>query len=276
MADEALVQSMVDALRASNYAGWRRMVAGYRNADGSITMTGAGVGKVWARPPEDSRGGTAVWGSAAYPNAPLIVGPGFDGDYEVKGADWLTASISFGEGSRVIDQPPGMGELVPDSIPANSLKPGRVYLSPNGGLNFRVDAFSFASGIWDSTADQDASSFVPGTAGYVCWVAPYLDPVTVTVDAVASTPVFGEPQDLSEAAIATLTLPAGAIPLGPAFSLVNGQTQLSASRFAVDTQRIWLTAWDAGSVSSANFDAILTDADGGVMVDADGNVMTES
>ncbi len=276
MADEALVQVMVDALRASNFAGWLRVVAGYKELDGSIRMNGAGDNRVWVRPNEDSRGGTAVWGSAAFANMPLIIGPNIDGEYEVKNADQLPASISFGDGARVGLFPPGMGELVTDSIPANSLKPGRVYLSPNGGLNFRVDAFSFASGIWDSTADQDASSFVPGTAGYVCWVAPYLDPVTATVDAVASTPVFGEPQDLSEAAIATLTLPAGAIPLGPAFSLVNGQTQLSASRFAVDTQRIWLTAWDAGSVSSANFDAILTDADGGVMVDADGNVMTES
>ncbi len=244
MADEALIQAITEALLASNHAGWRRMVAGYKNADGSITMSGAGVGKVWARPPEDSRGGTAVWGSAAYANAPLIVGPGFDGDYEVKGADWLTASISFGEGSRVIDQPPGMGELVPDSIPAKALKIGRVELSPNGGLNFRVSKHAYTGGYWTSEADQDASAEEPGTANEVCWVGAYHLPSANTVGVVSTTPVFGEPQDLDESDLADLVYPAGAVPLGPAFTLKNGQTELSASRFADLDPRIFLGAWD--------------------------------
>ncbi len=242
MADEQLVQVMVDAMLAARFAGWKRMVAGYKNADGSITMAGAGVGRVWARSPEDSRGGTAVWGSAAYANAPLVVGPGFDGEYEVKGADWLTASISFGEGARVIDQPPGMSELVPDSIPPRSIKIGRVEVA--SGLNFRVSPFAYPGGSWESDAAQSASSFVPGTANEVCWVKPYLDPDTNTISAVASTPVFGEPQDLDEADIASITLPAGAIPLGPAFTLRNGQTQLSTSRFADTDPRIFLAPWD--------------------------------
>ena len=242
MADEQLVQAMVDAMLSARFAGWKRMVAGYKNADGSITMAGAGVGRVWARSPEDSRGGTAVWGSAAYANAPLVVGPGFDGEYEVKGADWLTASISFGEGARVIDQPPGMSELVPDSIPPRSIKIGRVEVA--SGLNFRVSPFAYPGGSWESDAAQSVSSFVPGTANEVCWVKPYLDPDTNTISAVASTPVFGEPQDLDEADIASITLPAGAIPLGPAFTLRNGQTQLSASRFADTDPRIFLSSHD--------------------------------
>lgn len=247
MADEALIQAMVDALRAAPFAGWRRMVAGYKNADGSITMSGAGVGKVWARSPEDSRGGTAVWGSAAYANAPLIIGPGFDGEYEVKGADWLTASISFGEGSRVITVQPGMDELVPRSIPAKALKIGRVELSPTGGLNFRVSAFAHTGGYWTSEADQDASAEEPGTTGEVCWVGAYLDPTANTVGVVSTMPVFGEPQDLSESDLANLVYPAGTVPLGPAFTLMNGQTQLSASRFAELDPRIFISSWDNSS-----------------------------
>lgn len=274
MADEALVQAMVDALLAARFAGWRRMVAGYKNADGSITMSGAGVGKVWARSPEDSRGGTAVWGSAAYPDAPLIVGPGFDGAYEVKGADWLTASISFGEGARIIDQPPGMGELMPDTVPIKHFKPGRVELSPTGGLNIRIAHFWHRGGLWNSDADQDMSSYEPGTADYICWVVPYLDPDTNTVSAATTTPVFGEKPDLEETDIETVTLPAGVIPLG-AFTLSNGQANISTSRFADDDRRVVLSSWDDSGSASSVLDSMI-DAEGGVMIDASGSMMTES
>ena len=245
MADEALVQVMVDALRASNFAGWLRVVAGYKELDGSIRMHGAGDNKTWVRPREDSRGGTAVWGSAAFANAPLVIGPNIDGEYEVKNADQLPASISFGDGARVITLPPGMDELVPRSIPAKALKIGRVELSPTGGLNFRVSKHAYTGGYWTSEADQDASGEEPGTAGYVCWVGAYHLPSANTVGVASTTPVFGEPQDLDESDLADLVYPAGAVPLGPAFTLKNGQTQLSQSRFADLDPRIFLRAHDS-------------------------------
>lgn len=245
-----------DTIRAIQYEGWRRMLTGYKNTDGSVTMAGAPTGKVWVRPPEDSRGGVAVWGSASQPNAPVWVGPGPDGDLEIKDPDWQEAVSRIGEGARVITQPPGMGELLPDTVPIKHFKPGRVELSPNGGLNIRVAHFWHPGGRWDSDADQDMTSFVPGTVNEVCWVVPYLNPNTNTVTAVASTPVFGEAQDLDEADVESITIPAGMIPLG-AFTLRNAQTSIANSRFADDDRRVVLSSWDNSGGSGGSGGASL-------------------
>lgn len=268
---EELIYAVV---RSIMYSGWRRMVTGYKNTDGSVTMTGAPEAKVWVRPPEDSRGGVAVWGSASMPNAPVWVGPGPDGDLEIKNPDWMEAVERVGEGARIIVQPPGMGELIPSTVTLKQFKPGRVELSPTGGLNVRIAHFWHRGGLWNSDADQDMSSYEPGTADYICWVVPYLDPDTNTVSAVTTTPVFGEKPDLEEVDIETVTLPAGVIPLG-AFTLSNGQTSISTSRFADDDRRVVLSSWDDSGSASSVLDSMI-DADGGVMIDASGSMMTES
>lgn len=263
-----------DVIRATVYEGWRRMLTGYKNLDGTVTMAGAPVGKVWVRPPEDSRGGVAVWGSASIANAPVFVGPGIDGDLELKTPDWYEAVARIGEGTRVITLPPGMGELMPDSIPIKSMKVGRVELSPNGGLNIRVSAFAHTGGYWTSTADQDASAEEPGTTGYVCWVGAYLDPAANTVAFVSTTPVFGEPQDLTESGLSALVYPAGAVPLGPAFTLKNGQTQLSQSRFSDLDPRIFLRPWDnSGGGSGVNVTVRVVTTAGAITVTTDDYVV---
>lgn len=176
-----------------------------------------------------------------------------DGTYEIEGVRSRDGSDFLGEALGTMNLPELIGELLATVWPARNLKPGRVRLSPNGGMKLDIEPFFYSGGYFGGD-EIDLTSYVPATSAMQVWAVVYYDPNAAALGVTTSSE-YSLIVPMDETNLGTVTLSPQRIPLAGVL-LKNGDTALSAAS-AIIARQNWI---DAPVTNDSFFPIVVTDA----------------